>query len=112
MRSIGKHLMLAHLVECLRLPSTAVESMSDAVGEEGLSLSNINDCSSSLSVMSCVVWFAANNACNNEGSAEMLLMHSSSSDSLVALSGFGICVFSLPLGENPRQCCLLPECPL
>ena len=102
---VGECLMLAHLVKCLRSPSIAVESMSVVADEVGLSLSNIDDFLSSLSTMSCVVWFAANDVCNNVGSTVMLLMHASSSGSSVALSGFGFCVFGLPLSENPWWCC-------
>ena len=97
--------MLACLVECLRLPSVGVELMSGVADEMGLSLLNIDNHLSSLSMMNCVVWFAANDVCGNEGSTLMLLMHASSSGSLVVLLGFGFHAFGLPLDENPWWCC-------
>ena len=104
-RFVGINFMRAFFANVPCCPkSTSVSMLSTAVAS-GLSLSNMFDCLSSSSIISCVLCIADKDVWDSAGNICMLLILCVSSGSVVVLIGFGFHGFGFPLIENPGWCC-------
>ena len=103
----GFHSSCQHLLSrsCVNQMSRVNQHPVLSWGQDCPNQTQLTVCLSSLLTMSCVVSFADDEVCDDDGSTCTLSTHAESLGSSVVLVGFRFHKFRLPLNENPHLHC-------